>query len=68
LVLLQIQGTLIQPTCHSYVRETRTIIGVVVIITAVVVGSVSFVNVALKELIKAVRYWIWIAKIQIAIQ
>ena len=57
-----------QTTYHLYVRETWVIIQVVIIISAVVVGSVSIVYFALKELIKAVWYWIWIAKIQIAIQ
>ena len=52
-----------------YVSETRIIAEIVVIITAAfVLGSVSIVHGAIKQLIKAMRYWIWIAKIQIAIQ
>jgi hypothetical protein len=60
-------NTLFQTTYPSYVSETRIVIEVV-IITAVVVGTVSIVYVVLEELIKAVGYRIWIAKIQKAIQ
>jgi hypothetical protein len=49
-----------------YISKTRIIAEVVVIITAAfVLGSVSIVHGAIKQLIKAMRYWIWIAKIRL---